>query len=104
MTRTDFFLITVDSDATTYHDCMALCRAAIETPAESEVWTKAEKIRFGAADALKEYFETRLDDPGKGHPESTACLLATAVAAYLEEMNWQAMADHYLAKIKGGAS
>jgi hypothetical protein len=69
------------------------CRAA--APSSRQVmdgyWTVSEAARFILADRLKE-------EVTAGAPICEASLWADLLGAALEEVNWQEIADHYLAE------
>jgi len=68
------------------------CKAS--APATDQVkqgyWTIEEAARFTLADRLK-------DEVTEGSPVAQASLYADLMGAVLQEINWQEVANHYLA-------
>lgn len=101
---TESLLITMDSDRTMYDGCMSRAASAVEDAPGCDqvitgVWTVEQASLFNLADELKDWLETLLDDPAAGRSDPEACLLMTLVSQALSMVDWQEVAEHYLAKL-----
>lgn len=108
-TTTDALLIVIDNDKPSYDACMesameAIAEAANFEQVKSGIWTEKEAARFFAADWIKNYIETLIDDVSAIKPESKWCIAVTLIRCAFEDLDFDAMACHYIDKVKEAAA
>lgn len=105
-TTTDMLEIVVDSHREGHDPLMALAALSIaDAPRCEEVtagsWSVAEAERFHLADAMKEWFELLVDD--LDNRTFKDAVIVTLVNCALSDVDWHAMADSYIRRVKENA-
>lgn len=83
----------LDNDESSQALCTELAQDAYDNAEEKAPFSRTEIATFVLADQLKELFETNEEIPTSGW-------MADAVNAYLSEVNWHEIAQHYMADVE----
>ena len=98
-------LAVLDNDRLSYDYCCATAETGIgQAPQATEVvdglWTEEQAAKFLTADEIKQWCERITDDAGAGLGEPACLIVAQLFQRAMEQVDWHAVADHYLAKCR----
>ncbi len=100
---TDSLLMVLDNDSVAYAACRGLAETAFNgaeelAAASFDVFTAEDAPRYWLSERIKEHIEAICDDAGAGLNEPASLIVAQLFRHAFEQVNWDEVAQHYLAK------
>lgn len=107
MDATEALLMTLDNDRTAFESMIYFAQENVSAKHSEELdgtWTHDEAAKFHTADDIKGYVEDHIDGAGTKDDDPTGLIIATLVRCAFEDVDWHEVADHYIGKVKEGAT